>query len=169
MMFAFRREPQLVENACILIHQSPAVVFHFLGDRFFTNYPRWSPEVCELKQLDSGPVRVGTRALQVRNDLGHRSESLFAVTVFEPGRKVTFEGISSPFRCDYELEALTSSSATQLRFTFALATLDLYLKPFEGVIRKAVRSGVERTVRTLGSLVEGENPRARQPVDPTNA
>lgn len=155
-MFAFNHSGPVSGNASVVIDRSPEAVFRFIGEQFFTNYPRWSPEVRELRQISPGPVRVGTRARQVRVDLGHRSESIFAVTIFTPDRRVCFEGISCPYHCDYEIMAFSSKSSTEVRFTFELSKLDLYLRPFEPVLRDAISNGVKRTVHNLKRLVEAE-------------
>jgi hypothetical protein len=93
----------------------------------------------------------------VRVDLGHRSESIFAVTVFEPGRRVCFEGVSNPYRCDYEIREISAQASTLICFTFELSNLEMYLLPVEGLICSAVRDGVERTVRNVKPLVEAES------------
>jgi len=41
-------------------------VFRYLGDNFFENYPKWSPEVKELKQIGEQPMGPGVTARQVR-------------------------------------------------------------------------------------------------------
>jgi hypothetical protein len=155
-MFPFNANTPLAEQASVLIRRAPDAVFDFIGERFFSNYPRWSPEVLELQQIGSGPVRLGTRARQVRIDLGHRSESTFVVTVFQPGSRICFEGDSSAYRCDYELKAMPARGSTLVRFGFEVLRMELYLRPFEGLIREAIRDGAERTVRNLKSLVEAE-------------
>ena len=155
-MFAFKESLPVVADASILINRTPEEVFRFVGEQFFTNYPRWSPEVRELKPISPGPVKVGTRVRQVRVDLGHRSESIFAVTIFQPGQRVSFEGVSTPYRCDYQLKGTPSQSPTEIRFTFELSRLDMHLRPFEGLIHRAIRDGVARTVHNLKCLVEAQ-------------
>jgi hypothetical protein len=157
-MFPFNEDVRVVEHASVVVHRRPQAVFHFIGEQFFSNYPRWSSELQELKQITPGPVRVGTRARQVRIDLGHRSESVFAVTRFEPGRRICFEGVSCPYRCDYLIEEVASDgSSALLSFTFELKKLELYLRPFAGLIHRAILDGVGRTVGTLKFLVEAED------------
>lgn len=142
------------ECASVLIERCPETVFRFIGEEFFANYPRWSPEVRELKAINAPPVRAGTRGRQVRVDLGHRSESIFAVTIFQPARRICFEGMSCPYRCDYHIEPVAANTSAILGFTFELRELEMYLRPFESLIREAVRNGVERTVRNVKHLVE---------------
>ena len=38
------------------------------GLNFFSNYPRWSPEVVDLEQLSDGEIAVGTMGRQVRTE-----------------------------------------------------------------------------------------------------
>ena len=47
-------------QASVVITQPVTSVFNFVAVNFFDNYPRWSPEVVELKPTTSPPVRVGT-------------------------------------------------------------------------------------------------------------
>lgn len=157
-MFGLGESSPVVAKASIVINRPADEVFHFIGGNFFVNYPRWSPEVQELKQISPGEVKVGTRARQVRVDQGHRSESIFAVTSFLPGQRVCFEGVSNPFRCDYELKLNPAEpSFTRVTFTFELPKLELFMRPFEKLIRVVVQDGAERTVRNLKRLIEAES------------
>lgn len=155
-MFGFDNAP-IVSRASIVISRPQEEVFRFIGDDFFINYPRWSPEVQELKQLSPGGVETGTRARQVRIDQGHRTESTFGVTIFKPHERICFEGISNAYRCDYELKANGSEALTRLTFTFELPKLELYMRPFEKLIRVVLQDGAERTVRNLKHLIEAES------------
>ena len=62
----------------------------------FTNAAHWDPGVAAAKQLDPGPVRVGTRfRLQVRF-LGRSIPLIYAVTSHDPPRPVV---LPQPTRC----------------------------------------------------------------------
>ncbi|MCU0734096.1 MAG: SRPBCC family protein [Methylotetracoccus sp.] len=155
-MFGFGDGAPVVARASIVIDRPADDVFQFIGHNFFANYPRWSPEVKELKQISPGEVKLGTRARQVRVDQGHRSESIFGVTIFAPGQRICFEGISNPYRCDYELKSGQEEQATRVTFTFELPKLEMYMRPFEKLIRVVIQDGAERTVRNLKRLIEAE-------------
>jgi carbon monoxide dehydrogenase subunit G len=129
-------------------------VYRFIAEDFARNYPRWSPEVRELRMMSKGPLRVGSLARQVRVDQGRRTESTFKITQMEPQRRLTFQGTSFPFVVDYRLEA--KEAKTRLTFTFELRRLDLMMRPFEKLIRVAVKEGAEQTVRNLKHLIESE-------------
>lgn len=155
-MFGLLKDTCVVGKANALIQRPPKDIFDFVGANFLTNYPKWSPEVVELKPLTEGPVKVGTMCHQVRVDQGRRSESTFKVMAFQPSQRICFEGVSNPYRCDYILEAATPMSTSRITFTFELLSLDMFMRPFEKLIRIAVQEGTEKTVRNIKKLVEAE-------------
>ena len=93
----------VIGRASIVVECSSVEVFKFIGDDFFQNYPKWSPEVKELKQITPGPVKFGTMARQSRIDHGRRTENNFRVTTYEQNTRLVFAGITDPFRCIYDL------------------------------------------------------------------
>jgi uncharacterized protein YndB with AHSA1/START domain len=154
----FGSKQPVVAKASAVIQKPVEEVFHFIGDEFFDNYPRWSPEVVELKPLSLGPLNVGSMARQVRVDHGHRSESTFTVTDFQPNRRIAFSGVSNAYRVTYELEqANAPTPATRVAFTFEFPELEIFMRPFEKLIRIAVQDGAERTVKNLKGLLERKN------------
>ena len=155
-MFNLGSKDPVVGKASITIQRPTEVVFKFISIEFFDNYPKWSPEVIQLEQLTEGPVRLGTIARQVRVDQGHRSESKFRVNVYEPNKRLSFSGVSDPYRCTYELQELSPENTTQLSFTFELLELQLFMLPFEKLIRTVIQDGSTRTVRNIKRLLEAD-------------
>lgn len=138
------------------IERPVATVFEFVAVEFFDNYPRWSPEVRELEPLDGNAVQAGMRARQVRVDRGRRSETVFRVTDLEPYRRVRFEGIDRPaFAIEYVFEPVEPGRC-RLDFTFELRRLEMYMRPFERLIRRAVHEGSENAVANIKQLIERE-------------
>lgn len=155
MLFGSRQP--VVGWASTIIHRPVDEVFLFIGGNFFTNYPRWSPEVIDLKRLSEGSLHVGALMKQVRVDHGHKSESTFRVTDFEPNRCLAFSGVSNAYRCIYDLEPAESRpDSTRVSFTFEFQELEVFLRPFEKLIRIAVQDGADRTVKNLKGLIERE-------------
>lgn len=155
-MFGLYKDTPVVGKANTLVKSSCKTIFSFVGANFIKNYPRWSPEVVDLESLTDGSVKVGTMCRQVRVDQGKRSESTFKVTIFQPGKRICFEGISNPYRCDYVLESDKTASTSNVSFTFELLSLELFMRPFEKLIRIAVQEGTEKTVINIKKLVESE-------------
>jgi carbon monoxide dehydrogenase subunit G len=150
-------------QASIEIQREPESVYRFIADDFARNYPRWSPEVKELRLMSPGPMRVGTLARQVRVDQGRRTESTFKITRMQPHERLVFHGTNVPFVVDYRVDA--GNAHTRLTFSFELRRLDLMMRPFEKLIRIAIQDGAERTVRNLKRLIEAE----AAPKDKANA
>ena len=157
-------------RASILIERPAETVYGFVADDFARNYQRWSPEVQRLEILTPGPLRVGTRARQVRVDQGRRTETTFLVKVLDRPRRVCFAETRDQFRIDYFVEALGDKAqgfTTRLTFGFELTRIDLYMRPFEKLIRAAVQEGATRTVGNIKRLVEAEVPAGVTPQAPS--
>jgi hypothetical protein len=139
-------------QASILIAQSQRRLYDFIAVDFERNYRRWSPEVQRLDMLTPGPLRVGSRARQLRLDRGRRSDTTFRVIALEPPRRVCFAESADKFRSYYQIDPV--GGATRLTFTFELRRMELHMRPFEKLIRVAVREGATRVVRNIKLLVE---------------
>jgi signal transduction histidine kinase len=137
-------------------------VFDFVGHGFFQNYTRWSPQVIELEPLSNGPVRAGATARQVTLDRGIRTESTFEITAFGPPKLLGLKGLSEPFKSFYEFEEQTAAS-TQLTFSFVVEERDLFMRPFERLIRMTLQEGAQRTVENLKQLLENHYASAASP------
>lgn len=127
-------------------------VFHFVVTDFEKNYQRWSPEVQRLECLTEGPIRVGSQVRQVRVDQGRRSDTCLRVVALQPMQKVCFAETSRKFQGEYTMGVC--EVGTTLQFEFQLRKLELYMRPFEKLIRIAIQDGAERTVRNIRRLVE---------------
>lgn len=148
-------------RASILIERAPEAIFGFIADDFARNYRRWSPEVQRLEILTPGPLRVGTRARQVRVDQGRRTDTTFRVVTLEPPRQVCFVETRDRFRIEYLLDPVghdPDGGPTRLTLHFQLTRLELYMRPFEKLIGSAVQRGATRAVRNIKGLVEAEVP-----------
>ena len=95
----------------------------------------------------------------VRVDQGRRTESRFKIFAYKPGERLTLVGVSDPFRCTYELQDANPEQSTKLTFTFELLELLVVMRPFEALVRAAIKDGAERTVQNIKRLVETEKSR----------
>lgn len=154
-MFGLLKATPVTGKANTLVQVPSDRLFQFIGDDLMENYPRWSPEVKELEKLTDGPVNAGTKCRQVRVDQGNRSESIFQVKVFDSGKRICFEGVSNPYRCDYLIESM-DEQISRLTFVFELLDLELHMKPFEKLIRIAVQDGTERAIHNIKKIIETE-------------
>lgn len=132
-------------------------VFEIVGEHFFENYPKWAEEVAEFEPLDGYRVHVGARARQVRVDNGAEVESVFEITEYEPVNKLVLKGLSAPYKQSYLLESGQISQPTRLTFRFELLELEIFMRPFEKLIRYAIEEGAENTVENIKKLIAGGN------------
>lgn len=146
----------VIGKAHTIVECSANALFQYLGEGLFDNYPKWSPEVKELEQITPGAVKLGTEGRQVRIDQGRRTESKFKISTYEPGVRLTLVGVSDPYRCTYELQAIHPEHSTKLTFSFELLEILAIMRPFEGLVRVAIKDGAERTVQNIKRLVEKE-------------
>jgi uncharacterized protein YndB with AHSA1/START domain len=70
--------------------------FDVIGWHVRENHPRWETEVLEIKPLDSGPIRVGSRATMVRKDFGKVTETTYEVTEFDPPHRIAIRHLDGP-------------------------------------------------------------------------
>jgi hypothetical protein len=155
--FPFDLNKAVAGEASIDIEQSISEVFEVIGQHFFDNYPKWAAEVVEFEPLDGRDVFVGAKARQVRKDNGVETESVFEITEFQPTHKLSFKGISAPYKQSYMLESGHNPQPTRLTFRFELLELDVFMRPFEKLIRYAIEEGAENTVENIKELIAAGN------------
>jgi hypothetical protein len=149
-----QRKDMINSQATTLVQRPVEDVYGFICVGFYENYPRWCPEVLELRPLSPGPLKVGSVARQVRRDHGRRTEATFRVVDMVEHSHVVFESITRPhFRCIYRFEP--HGEATRVALQFELRP-ELFLKPFEGRIRKVIRESTGRTLNNLKRILETE-------------
>ncbi len=152
--FSFDTSKPVTGEASIDINKPIHDVFHCIGEHFFDNYPKWALEVVEFEPLDGKEVFVGAKAKQVRTDNGEKVESTFEITDYQPSIKLIFKGLSAPYRHSYLLEKTSEQNQlTRLTFRFELLELEIFMRPFEKLIRSAIEEGAENTVENIKNLV----------------
>ncbi len=155
-MHPFDISKPVVGKASIEINKPRKYVFGFVAERFFDHYPKWALEVSEFKPLTGTAVFVGAKAQQMRVEHGQKVASVFEVSEFEPPQKVTLTGVNQPFRNTYQFNGLDDKDSTELEFFFEILELELFMRPFEKLIRVAIEEGAETTVMNIKNLLSIE-------------
>ena len=150
--FPFDTSSPISGEASIKINRSISEVFAFIGDRFYENYPKWAPEVVELEPLDGDKLFVGAKTKQVRADQGALVESVFEITDYQPVVKLTFKGIDEPYKHAYFLQS-DDPDSTELTFRFELFEIEVFMRPFQKLIRASIEDGAENTVENIKNLM----------------
>ena len=155
-MYPFNVSKPVVGKASIEINKPLEHVFGFVGEKFFDNYPKWALEVTEFKPLTGNSVFVGAKAQQSRVEYGQQVESIFEISEFSPPQKVTLSGVDQPFRNTYQFNGMADKNCTELEFCFEILELELFMRPFEKLIRMAIEEGAENTVTNIRNLFTNE-------------
>lgn len=153
--FPFDASRPVAGEASIDIDKPVDDVFCFIGENFFENYPKWAVEVVEFEALDGAKVFVGAKARQIRLDNGSKVESIFEITDFQPYFKLIFKGLTDPYKHSYFLES-SEQQPTRLTFRFELLEVEVFMRPFEKLIRSAIEDGAENTVENIKNLIVSE-------------
>lgn len=154
--FPFDSSKPVVGEACVEINKSIHDVFSYIGEKFFDNYPKWAVEIIDFEPLDGRDVFVGAKGKQVRNDNGVEVESVFEIVDYKPYIKLIFQGLTAPYKHSYLLEDDAQGQATRLTFRFELLELEVFMRPFEKLIRSAIEEGAENTVENIKQLIVAE-------------
>jgi hypothetical protein len=128
-------------------------VFSFIGMGFFENYPKWAVEVIEFEPLDGFEVFVGAKARQKRRDNGYEVESIFQITDFTPNTELVLKGINEPYKQSYMMMSEQGRQKTSLTFRFELLEIEVFMRPFQKLIRTAIEDGAENTVENIRLLM----------------
>lgn len=154
--FPFDSSKPVAGESSIDIPKPANDVFSYIGKNFFDNYPKWAVEVVEFEPLNGKDVFVGATAKQIRKDNGAEVESVFKITDYEPNFKLIFEGVTAPYKHSYLLESDGSQKPTRLTFRFELLELEVFMRPFQKLIRSAIEDGTETTVENIKNLITAE-------------
>lgn len=101
----------------------------------------------------------------MRVDQRRRTDTTFRATRLEPDRRMLIDGVSAPYQADYILTPIPAGG-TLLSFRFRIARLDLFLLPFERLIREELADGADRTAHNLKSLIEPKADDLQFPLSP---
>ncbi|MDT8406324.1 MAG: SRPBCC family protein [Methylococcales bacterium] len=136
----------------MVIEQPVDTVYAYVAEQFFRYYPEWTPEVVSFAPINRNPMKVGAMAKQVRIDQGQKVESVFEVTVMLKNQRLELTGLSAPYRNTY-LFARLSDHSCRLTFKFEIMQVEIFMRPFEKLIRRAIEEGAEATVTNIKNLL----------------
>nr|WP_305907574.1 SRPBCC family protein [Methylomarinum sp. Ch1-1]MDP4520337.1 SRPBCC family protein [Methylomarinum sp. Ch1-1] len=139
-------------SASIEIDKPVRQVFSFVAEHFFDNYPKWALEVVEFKPINNNPLKVGALARQARIDQGHKVESTFEISRYETDSLLELNGLSEPFRHSYHF-ASQGEDKTLLTDRFELLELELFMRPFEKLISRAIEEGLQNSIHNIKKLL----------------
>ena len=142
------------------VARSADQVFDVIGTHIYENHPRWEHEVVAIRPLTDGPVRIGSRAVMVRQEYGRRTEGTYEITAYELGRLVAARHLDGPM--DFEISfglVPVDDAATDLTVTVSMA-LRGRLRPLSPLLGLQLPGRSDRISRSMVALVESGPPAA---------
>jgi len=155
-MLSFGTSKQVSGEASVVIKVTSKEVFCFVAENFFHNYQKWAPEVVELEPLDGDKVFVGAKGRQVREDNDALIESIFEIIEFNPYSLFVIQGLGMPYKQTYLIEDVQNGAQAKLIFRFDLLEIEIFMRPFEKLIRVAIEDGAENTVEKISDLITSQ-------------
>jgi 6-pyruvoyl-tetrahydropterin synthase len=70
--------------------------------------------------------------------------------------KLIFKGLTEPYSHSYLLESSEQNQSTRLTFRFELSEIEVFMRPFQKLIRSAIEEGAENTVENIKNLIIAE-------------
>lgn len=139
-------------EASVVIDRPVEEVWKFMSD--FSNTPKWSPDIVEMKQTSTGPLGVGSTLL-----IKHPKQSVKGrVTDYEPNRGFIFEVASGPARgtkVGYSMERIEQNTRLAYTFDFKLEGLYRLVGPFlTGRATKQGQAEAETNVSNVKRMPE---------------
>lgn len=138
------------------IDRPASEVFDVIGTRMYENHPKWEEEVVAIRPVTAGPIGLGSRAVMVRQDGRRRSEQVYEITEFDPGRRITATHPDGPlaFELTFDL-APAGAAATDLTVRVQMAGRGAMrlLNPMIG-LQLPRRS--DRISRSMVAVIEAE-------------
>jgi uncharacterized membrane protein len=92
-------------------------VFAFLSD--LENDPRWRREWVDAQRTSEGPIGVGTTTSLFAKVLGRRTEVVYAVTEYDPGRAVTWKTVRGPLPLTFRRSVEAEGDGTRVTMGYA--------------------------------------------------
>jgi Polyketide cyclase / dehydrase and lipid transport len=160
VMLSFATSKPVSGEASIVIKANSKDVFCFIAENFFHNYQKWAPEVVELESVDGDKPFIGAKGRQVREDNDALIESVFEIAEYSPYTLFIIQGLGTPYKHTYLIEDQEQGTQARLTFRFDLLEIEIFMRPFEKLIRVAIEDGAEAAVENIKNLLTTSTARA---------
>lgn len=142
-----------VVEESVFIARSPEEVFDYLTTA--KNLPVWDSSIMEAEQVDSGPMRVGTRWRGVSKILGRRFEWTTEVTELQPPTRAVSRAVEGKIRFTVTNTLQQENAGT--RYTFKVEADSglggVFGRLTDPIVEKAQRRTVKANLDTLAELL----------------
>lgn len=139
-----------------LIYRPVKQVFDFITTP--ENDFQWQYGTLVSTQMSEGATRVGTFFRSTGHLMGHRIQSTFEVTEYEPNKKYGFKSLSGPLQSHTSYTFEIARGCTKIDVsTQAIAVNSLQLN--EGILEKKMRKQLKEDLALLKEILEQSSAR----------
>jgi hypothetical protein len=101
--------------------------------------------------IDSGPVGVGTRAVEVRRMFGREVRSPFSITLHDPPGRQDFHTTGGPIRPDGIMRCTNEDGACRVSYEMTLRG------PLAPLMIRGLSNGMEGNLANLKRVLEAQS------------
>lgn len=128
-------------------------VFEFISSP--ENDFQWQYGTLTSKRITEGDAKVGGSFQSVGHFLGHRAQSTYEVTEFDPNKKYVFKSLSGPLQSFTTYTFNIAKGSTQVDLSIqanAINQMDLN----ENVLEKKMKKQIKENLAMLKNILEAE-------------
>lgn len=132
---------------------SPEQAFRHVALEFFTNHPRWDPDLVEVTKVSSGPIGVGTTGREVRDFNGRRFISQFRVSRFQPVSAFSVRGTEGAMAENVDYDITSEGSGSRVLLELELVPRSILMRLISPLIWPRVQKNYQRNVARFEELL----------------
>jgi len=132
-----------------LIQRPQADMSAYLADP--SRHNEWNLALLRTDMLDTGPVAVGTRAVEVRRMFGHEVRSPFTITLHDPPDRQDFHTTGGPIRPDGIMRCTNERRACRVSYEMTLRG------PLAPILIRGLSRGMEGNLANVKRVIEARS------------
>lgn len=137
----------------IFINATPKKIFTYLID--VKNRKAYIPALEEVIMLDEGPIRKGSRYIEIANIAGRKLETTYQVIAFEENKHTSAKTLKSifPIQADLDLEKVKGGTNLTISLNFKLSGIfRLGSSVVKGIVNQQASSILEKIKQNIEQL-----------------
>jgi len=140
-------------NLNISIYRPINRVFDFISTP--ENDFQWQYGTFESARTSEEPVKIGGTFRSNSNLLGHRTQSTFEVTEYEPGKKYGFKSLSGPLQSFTSYTLHMAKGCTQVNLSMRANKVNS-IELNENILGKKMKKQFKENLAMLKNILESE-------------
>lgn len=137
-------------NRSFVVTPQPEAVRAYLLD--FAHAEQWDPGTRSCKRIDSGPVQVGSRWLNVSQFMGRSVELTYTLTRADPDRLV-FEGANDASTSTDDLRITPAAVGSRVTYSATITPRSRFRVVLEPLMTLPMRRVADQTVERLSTTL----------------